>query len=111
MHDIRTGVCILDSSGAESELFSVHSQVEFGQLSDELIKQYIATGEPMYWIEWGQQAWPTPKFPLRNRAGAYAIQAKGAVLVKTVRGSFSNVVGLPIYEVAQKLRKMLGEAE
>uniref|UniRef100_A0A183BSN9 Nucleotide PPase n=1 Tax=Globodera pallida TaxID=36090 RepID=A0A183BSN9_GLOPA len=92
-HVVRTGVCIVDSCGAEAELFSVESRVEFGQLSDELIKQYIMTGEPM------------------NRAGAYAIQGKGAVLVKAIFGSFSNIVGLPLFELVQKLDKLFTKKE
>jgi septum formation protein len=45
---------------------------------------------------------------IRGRAGAYAIQGKGAVLVKAVHGSFSNVVGLPLHELAEKLAIILG---
>ncbi|KAL3090529.1 hypothetical protein niasHS_005441 [Heterodera schachtii] len=86
---ILTGVCIIDSSGSEKELFSVESRVEFGQLSDKLISQYIMTGEPMC-----------------GRAGAYAIQGKGAALVKSVSGSFPNIIGLPLYELVQKLDRL-----
>jgi septum formation protein len=40
-------------------------------------------------------------------AGAYRIQGKGSALIKSVRGSYPNVVGLPIYHVVKRLRSML----
>ncbi|KAL3086972.1 hypothetical protein niasHT_025496 [Heterodera trifolii] len=92
-HIILTGVCIIDSSGNEKELFSVESRVEFGQLSDKLISQYIMTGEPM------------------GRAGAYAIQGKGAALVKSISGSFPNIIGLPLFELVQKLDRLYLEKQ
>jgi septum formation protein len=52
--------------------------VTFRELSEELLDWYLATGE-----------W-------RGRAGAYAIQGAGAALVKSVRGDYENVVGLPL---------------
>ena len=52
---------------------------------DELIKRYIATGEPM------------------DKAGAYGIQGKGAVLVKEISGDYNNVVGLPLAKVYRNL--------
>jgi septum formation protein len=48
---------------------------------------YWATGEP------------------RDKAGAYAIQGRGAVFVESIRGSYSNVVGLPLFETAALLRE------
>jgi predicted house-cleaning NTP pyrophosphatase (Maf/HAM1 superfamily) len=46
-HSVRTGVCLISSCGHE-ELFSIETEVEFGQLGDRLIREYVATGEPMY---------------------------------------------------------------
>jgi len=59
--------------------------VEFYELSDETIDNYIATGEPM------------------DKAGAYGIQGKGSVLVKGITGDYFNVMGLPVAETARFL--------
>jgi predicted house-cleaning NTP pyrophosphatase (Maf/HAM1 superfamily) len=47
-HSVRTGVCLINFGGDREELLSVESQVEFGQIGERLIRQYIATGEPMW---------------------------------------------------------------
>lgn len=64
------------------------STVRFRPLADEEILAYWATGEP----------W--------DKAGAYAIQGIGAVFISHLQGSFSGVMGLPIYETAQLLRNV-----
>lgn len=103
-HAVRTGVCLVAKNPGDkcvqqqepppiAVVFSVESLVEFGQLSAELIQSYIRTGEPM------------------GRAGAYAIQGKGAALVKSIHGSYSNVVGLPVYELATKLRELFNQQQ
>jgi septum formation protein len=46
-HSVRTGVCLLTAQGKE-ELFSVGTEVEFGQLGESMISKYISTGESMY---------------------------------------------------------------
>jgi septum formation protein len=63
------------------------STVEFGELSDSMIKAYIASGEPM------------------GRAGAYAIQGRAAAFVARIAGSHSSIMGLPLFETAQLLRR------
>ena len=64
------------------------SEVEFKSLSPEDIRQYVATGE------------------CDDKAGAYAIQGRAAQFVAGLRGSFSGVMGLPLYETAQMLERM-----
>jgi len=64
------------------------SEVEFKELTAEDIRQYVATGE------------------CDDKAGAYAIQGRAAQFVVTLRGSFSGVMGLPLYETAQMLERM-----
>ena len=86
-HSVRTGVCLIQREGRR-ELFSVETKVEFGKVGEQRLREYNATGEPM------------------GRAGAYAIQGKGAVLVKAIHGSYTNVIGLPLYELEQKLIEM-----
>jgi septum formation protein len=58
------------------------TRVRFRDITDEEIKNYIASGEPM------------------GKAGSYAIQGMAAVFVERVEGSYSGVMGLPIYETA-----------
>lgn len=68
------------------------SRVRFAELDQADVDAYVATGEPF------------------GRAGAYAIQGRGAVLVAHLEGSHSGVMGLPLFETAQLLRQALGEA-
>ena len=65
----------------------VMSQVSFHRLSDEQIRQYVATGEPL------------------DKAGAYGIQGRGAALIAQVEGSRDNVMGLPMREVLATLAR------
>lgn len=84
-HNVYTGVCVIFGNG-EMELFCEETRVEFYPLSDKDINDYIATGEPM------------------DKAGAYGIQGKGALLVKRIEGDFYNVMGLPVGRLARVLR-------
>lgn len=86
-HQVITGVTI--SCGGRQSSFSVCTNVTFRQLSDEDISDYVKTGEPM------------------DKAGAYGIQGKGALLAEKINGDFYNVVGLPISELASKLREFI----
>lgn len=63
------------------------SMVTFADLSDAQIEDYVASGEPM------------------GRAGAYAIQGRAGAFVKHLSGSYTGVMGLPLYETAQLLRR------
>jgi septum formation protein len=63
------------------------SEVTFRSLSKAEIKSYWQTGEPL------------------DKAGAYAIQGLGSIFVTSINGSFSGVVGLPLYETAELLAK------
>ena len=58
----------------------------FADMTDEEIAAYVATGEPM------------------DKAGAYAVQGRAAAFIPRIEGSFSNVVGLPLYEVITLLK-------
>lgn len=82
-HQVWTGVCV-----AHDKLFrclDVMTRVRFRVLADADISAYIATGEPM------------------DKAGSYAIQGYGAVFVKSIAGSYSAVMGLPLFESAALL--------
>lgn len=84
IHTVYTGVCVIFEDGS-CENFAESTEVEFYPLSDKEISDYIATGEPM------------------DKAGAYGIQEKGALLVKRIIGDFYNVMGLPIGRLARVL--------
>ena len=83
-HHVYTGVTIIDEDG-KSNTFYEATAVSMYENSDELINKYIATGEPM------------------DKAGAYGIQGKGAILVKEISGDYNNVVGLPLAKVYRNL--------
>ncbi len=83
-HKVITG-CSIFYKG-QNISFSETTEVEFYRLTDTDISEYIATGEPM------------------DKAGAYGIQGKGALLVKKINGDYYNVVGLPVGQLKQKLR-------
>lgn len=87
-HEVYTGVCMIgqDAQGdVFKEMFAVKTSVVMQTLTDDVIRWYIATKEPM------------------DKAGAYGIQGYGAVLVKSIEGDYNNVVGLPLTEVWQRL--------
>jgi len=88
-HAVYTSFCILIYNDKVKKIIqkTVKSIVYFGNFSDEFLKAYINTKEPM------------------DKAGAYGIQEIGSVLVKKIHGSYTNVVGLPMYEVANALQK------
>lgn len=82
-HQVITGVAIL-GDGIE-DVFHCVSDVSFFELSDEEIRTYVDTKEPL------------------DKAGAYGIQGKGAILVEKINGDYYNIVGLPIALVYRKL--------
>lgn len=82
-HRVHTAVVVIDSEGEASDV--VTSLVTFQPLDDQTLEWYLATGESV------------------GKAGAYAVQGQGSVLVERVQGSMSNVVGLPLSCVARLL--------
>ncbi|MEP6714218.1 MAG: Maf family protein [Terriglobia bacterium] len=82
-HDVVTGVCLRENDRLLQECFS--TAVWFAPLSDEEIRWYVASGEPM------------------DKAGAYGIQGLAARFVERIDGSYSNVVGLPVAPVYRLL--------
>jgi septum formation protein len=87
IHHVITGVCIL--SGSYKNVFEVKTEVEFFPLTKEKIEYYVDTYKPY------------------DKAGAYAIQEWiGAVGIKSIKGDFYNVMGLPISGVAAELEKL-----
>lgn len=88
-HEVFTGYAIVHARYPElKRVRHITSQVHILELSDEEIGDYVDTGEPM------------------DKAGAYAIQGVGSGIVESVSGSYTNVVGLPLCEVARDLKEL-----
>jgi septum formation protein len=84
-HLVHTGFCLENVKEKVSVSRLVTTEVYFASFAKELAAAYVATGEPL------------------DKAGAYGIQGVGGVLVEKIKGSYSNVVGLPMVEVIQEL--------
>nr|KAF6394660.1 acetylserotonin O-methyltransferase like [Rousettus aegyptiacus] len=95
-HSVFTGVAIVHCSSQDGRLhvdvseFHEETAVTFSQLSDELLWDYVDSGEPM------------------DKAGGYGIQALGSVLVEQVRGDVLNVVGFPLNHFCRKMAELHG---
>ncbi|HEX2651280.1 MAG TPA: Maf family protein [Burkholderiales bacterium] len=85
-HEVLTAVVVKHESQVEAAV-SI-SEVTFKALSPEEIRRYLASGEA------------------DDKAGAYGIQGRAAVFVAELKGSFSGVMGLPLYETAQLLERL-----
>ena len=82
-HMVHTAVAIKNKEVIKESVAS--TEVIFSDLTDEAIRRYVATGESF------------------GRAGAYAIQGKASIFTVKISGSYSGVVGLPVYETYQLL--------
>jgi septum formation protein len=78
IHEVWTGMFLLDAGDGRSVGGALRSIVKFAALEEEDIRRYVASGEPL------------------DKAGAYAVQGYGALFVEAIEGSYSNVVGLPL---------------
>jgi len=87
-HIVITGFCILNPSGEIAHIESVKTKVKIRELSEEEIEAYLNTKEPF------------------DKAGAYAVQGIGAFMIKSINGSYTNVVGLPLCELITALKKI-----
>lgn len=84
-HEVFTGVCV--RQGEKFCLSHQITRVSFGDFSDDFIAAYVRTGETM------------------DKAGAYAAQGKGALLIAQIEGDYFNVVGLPLELLGRMLRE------
>jgi len=85
VHQVVTGYTILNINNDINITENVITDVFFKKLTDKEIKWYLQTNEPY------------------DKAGSYAIQGLGTFLVKSIKGSYTNVVGLPVCEVIEAL--------
>lgn len=84
-HEVHTGIAVAQAGHLAMEISS--TMVQMDDLSDAVIRAYIATGEP------------------KDKAGAYGIQGIAGSLIKRIEGSYSGVMGLPVYETAKLLKQ------
>ena len=80
VHEVLTSVAVIVNPNEKPIQLTQVSEVQFADLSPEQITTYIASGEPF------------------GKAGAYGIQGLGGSFIPTIRGSYSGIMGLPIYE-------------
>jgi septum formation protein len=85
VHHVLTAVTLADGERAESALSA--SEVVFSTLSENEIHRYVESGDPM------------------DKAGAYGIQGYAALFVERLSGSYSGVMGLPLFETGQLLKR------
>jgi len=86
-HQVITGVAVVDGATRRAEVASMMTVVRMRSFDAAEASAYVATGEPL------------------GKAGAYAIQGRGALLVEGIEGDYSNVVGLPLPMLAMLLRR------
>jgi septum formation protein len=85
-HDVLTAIAVVDGEGALLEPVLSRSQVRFAQAGHAALQRYAATGEPL------------------GKAGAYGIQGRAAEFIERIDGSYSGIMGLPLFETAALLR-------
>lgn len=84
-HEVYTGLCLLRLMDERVAKKAVRTLVQVRALSDEEMAWYLRTGEPF------------------DKAGGYAIQGYGSILIRGIEGSYTNVVGLPLTELVEML--------
>ncbi len=87
-HEVITALCLMDISNKNCEVQAEHTRVCFRNLSQEEIKAYVKTGEPM------------------DKAGSYGIQGRGSLFVNRIEGCYFNVVGLPLSTLYTMLKAL-----
>ena len=86
-HEVITGVCLVQLRAHRQKLFAVSTTVLFRPLTPAQVQEYLKIVHPL------------------DKAGAYAIQEHGKLIVEKINGSFSNVVGLPLERLREELRE------
>ena len=84
-HEVWTGFCLGQAVQKQQICRAVMTKVQFANLSDSIIRAYVRSGDPM------------------DKAGGYGLQSQGGFMVQELRGSYSNVVGLPLAEVLSEM--------
>ena len=92
-HEVLTGLAVLSLPHAEVRVVVESTRVTFARMTDREIEEYIASGEPF------------------DKAGAYAIQARGGKFVARIEGCYFNVMGLPLARLYSILREIEQKGE
>lgn len=88
-HRVLTAVAVAYGAKGKKRLQLVsESKVTFANISKSQIAEYVASGEPM------------------GKAGSYAVQGRAAMFIRHISGSYSGIMGLPLYETAQLLKRI-----
>lgn len=87
-HEVMTGIAVIDTKDFRNVKSFETTRVKLKELSDDTILAYVNSKEPM------------------DKAGAYGIQGKGALLVERIEGCYFNVVGLPLARLADLLKSL-----
>jgi septum formation protein len=90
-HEVHTAVAVRHAGGATARLSS--SSVSLREITSEEIDAYWATGEPA------------------DKAGGYAVQGRAAVFIRHIAGSYSGIMGLPLFETWELLGPLLGQTK
>jgi len=86
-HEVVTGVCLLQLRNHKELLFTVSTRVKFHPLTRKQVQEYLGQINPL------------------DKAGAYAIQEHGELIVESIDGSLTNVVGLPVEALREELAR------
>jgi septum formation protein len=87
-HQVWGGIAIVQERLGVSRVWSHATEVTMRQMSAQQVRAYVATKEPL------------------DKAGAYGIQGFAGTLIKRIEGSYSGVMGLPVFETAQLLSQV-----
>jgi septum formation protein len=87
-HEVWTGFCLYHAGQKEQVCRAVKTTVQFANMSDPVIQAYVRSGDPF------------------DKAGSYGIQSQGGFMVQNIRGSYSNVVGLPLAETLSEMTSL-----
>ncbi|MCR5053848.1 MAG: Maf family protein [Lachnospiraceae bacterium] len=89
-HQVYTGVTVLDMKGGKADRTTFHERTDVSMYEnpESMLKEYISTGEPM------------------DKAGAYGIQGRGALLIKGIEGDYYNVMGFPVAKIYRVISGM-----
>lgn len=87
VHEVYTGYCVMRIKDGYTICNNIKTKVVFKSLTEDKIRRYIKTGEPM------------------DKAGAYGIQGVGGLMIDKIEGDYANVVGLPVSALSDTLEK------
>jgi len=85
-HSVITGYTVMDTATGRKVSRSIETKIWFRKMGQEELMAYVSTGEPL------------------DKAGAYAIQGVGSLLIKKIEGDYFNVIGLPVATLSETLK-------